>query len=121
MPPPPPEETGRVKKYSYFYLGRRLWYIPLYFTVWFTFYVAWLIIQSIGRHKVYFDKINQNAWYSVTEFLSVSWNFQVDLPNHTISRRSIYTGQSHKETVRKVDKSTVFVMSQIDEFVDKYL
>lgn len=58
-PPPPedipdiePEEQPRVKKYSYFYLARSLWYIPLYFTVWFTFYVTWLILQSIGRHAV---------------------------------------------------------------------
>lgn len=45
-------EQPRVKKYSYFYLSRSLWYIPLYFTVWFTFYVTYLILQSIGRHKV---------------------------------------------------------------------
>ena len=50
-PPPPPPEP-RVKKYSYFYIGRKLWYIPLYFTVWFTFYVLWLILKSISRHKV---------------------------------------------------------------------
>ncbi len=31
--PPPPEEP-RVKKYSYYYLGRKLWYVPLYFTLW---------------------------------------------------------------------------------------
>jgi hypothetical protein len=30
---PAPEEP-RVKKYSYYYLGRKLWYIPLYFTLW---------------------------------------------------------------------------------------
>lgn len=57
--PPPPETTTteapeepRVKKYSYYYLGRKLWYIPLYFTLWFCLYVAALIIRSIGRHKV---------------------------------------------------------------------
>lgn len=57
---PPPETTTateapeepRVKKYSYYYLGRKLWYIPLYFTLWFCLYVAALIIRSIGRHKV---------------------------------------------------------------------
>ena len=48
---PPPEEP-RVKKYSYYYLGRKLWYIPLYFTLWFCLYVVFLIIRSIGRHKV---------------------------------------------------------------------
>lgn len=31
--PSAPEEP-RVKKYSYYYLGRKLWYIPLYFTFW---------------------------------------------------------------------------------------
>lgn len=59
-PPPPPTTTEspepppepRVKKYSYFYIGRKLWYIPLYFTVWFSFYVLWLILKSIARHKV---------------------------------------------------------------------
>lgn len=59
-PPPPPPSTEepepppepRVKKYSYFYIGRKLWYIPLYFTVWFSFYVLWLILKSIARHKV---------------------------------------------------------------------
>lgn len=48
---PEPEEP-RVKKYSYYYLGRKLWYIPLYFTLWFCLYVAALIFRSIGRHKV---------------------------------------------------------------------
>lgn len=31
-----PEEP-RVKKYSYYYLGRKLWYIPLYFTFWYVY------------------------------------------------------------------------------------
>lgn len=48
----PEPEQPRVKKFSYFYLARSLWYIPLYFTLWFTFYVTYLILQSIGRHKV---------------------------------------------------------------------
>lgn len=51
-PPPPIESESRVKKYSYYYIGRKLWYIPLYFTLYFSFYVAALIIKSIGRHKV---------------------------------------------------------------------
>lgn len=52
IPPPEPPPEPRVKKYSYFYIGRKLWYIPLYFTVWFSFYVLWLILKSIARHKV---------------------------------------------------------------------
>lgn len=63
--PEEPEEQPRVKKYSYFYLSRSLWYIPLYFTVWFTFYVTWLILQSIGRHKV------------IEHILSINFQFQM--------------------------------------------
>ena len=51
-PKPDPPEEPRVKKYSYYYIGRKLWYIPLYFTLWFCLYVTALIIRSIGRHKV---------------------------------------------------------------------
>ncbi|XP_059616273.1 uncharacterized protein LOC132261461 [Phlebotomus argentipes] len=90
---PPPEP--RVKKYSYYYLGRKLWYIPLYFTVWFTFYVAALIIRSIARHKV-------------------------EIPEHYQARRKRDL-DCHRETVRKVDKMAVFVMSQIEDFAHKYL
>jgi hypothetical protein len=42
----------RAKTYSYYYLGRKVWYIPLFFTLYFCIYVAALIIRSIGRHKV---------------------------------------------------------------------
>lgn len=45
---------------------------------------------------------------------------QVDLPNHTTSRRSV-RDLSHKETVDKVNILTEFVMSQIEDFKEKYL
>lgn len=47
-------EDERVNKghYSYYYLGRKLWYIPLYFSVYFIIYVTVLILKSIARHKV---------------------------------------------------------------------
>ncbi|CAG9816958.1 unnamed protein product [Phaedon cochleariae] len=38
--------------YSYYYLGRKLWYIPLYFSIYFMIYVTALILKSIARHKV---------------------------------------------------------------------
>ncbi|XP_070497617.1 uncharacterized protein [Chironomus tepperi] len=90
---PAPVEP-RVKKYSYYYLGRKLWYIPLYFTFWFCLYVAALIIRSIGRHKV-------------------------DLPNHYVAR-SLHD-MSHKEVVEKINKMTEFAMTQIEDFKNKYL
>lgn len=47
-------EDERVNKghYSYYYLGRKLWYIPLYFSVYFIIYVTVLILKSIARHKI---------------------------------------------------------------------
>ncbi|KAF5275346.1 hypothetical protein FQR65_LT04174 [Abscondita terminalis] len=53
-------EVPRAGHYSYYYLGRKLWYIPLYFSVYFIVYVTVLILKSIARHKIqfshYFDK-----------------------------------------------------------------
>lgn len=51
-----PVEDERVNKgqYSYYYLGRKLWYIPLYFSVYFIVYITVLILKSIARHKVSF-------------------------------------------------------------------
>lgn len=49
-----PKEETRVSSshYSYYYLGRKLWYIPLYFSVYFICYITALILKSIARHKV---------------------------------------------------------------------
>ncbi|XP_065356472.1 myb-like protein AA [Calliphora vicina] len=93
LPEPPPEP--RVKKYSYFYIGRKLWYIPLYFTIWFSFYVLWLILKSIARHKV-------------------------NLPNHYVSRRSVnYDFSKNKQET--LNQLTVSVLDQIDKFKRKYM
>ncbi|XP_050313677.1 uncharacterized protein LOC126748467 [Anthonomus grandis grandis] len=48
------KEDKRVSStnYSYYYLGRKLWYIPLYFSIYFIIYVTVLILKSIARHKV---------------------------------------------------------------------
>lgn len=53
---PEPKEHERVNQahYSYYYLGRKLFYIPLYFSVYFIVYVTVLILKSIARHKVQF-------------------------------------------------------------------
>ncbi|PNF26172.1 hypothetical protein B7P43_G04448 [Cryptotermes secundus] len=47
--------TGREKNpYTYFYVGRKLWYIPLFFSVYFMLYVLALVARSISRHKIVF-------------------------------------------------------------------
>lgn len=104
IPEPPPPTTvapeapaePRVKTYSYYYLGKKLWYVPLFFTLWFCFYVAALIIKSIARHKV-------------------------QVPNHWQNRRRrALVEEPHLETMRKVNKLTYFVMNQLTNFEHKY-
>jgi hypothetical protein len=47
--------TGREKNpYTYFYVGRKLWYIPLFFSVYFMVYVFALVVRSIARHRIVF-------------------------------------------------------------------
>jgi hypothetical protein len=47
-----PEENRNKKPYTYYYIGRKLWYIPLYFSVYFIIYIASLLVKSIARHKI---------------------------------------------------------------------
>ncbi|CAD6999924.1 unnamed protein product [Ceratitis capitata] len=97
MPPPEPPPEPRVKKYSYFYIGRKLWYVPLYFTVWFSFYVLWLILKSIARHKV-------------------------NLPNHYVSKRSLPDfGVTETRANEYINDLTVSVLEKIENFQHKYL
>ncbi|XP_039951584.1 uncharacterized protein LOC120768896 [Bactrocera tryoni] len=97
MPPPEPPPEPRVKKYSYFYIGRKLWYIPLYFTVWFSFYVLWLILKSIARHKV-------------------------NLPNHYVSKRSLPDFVARETQAKEyINELTVSVLEKIEKFQRNYL
>lgn len=47
-------QARNKKPYSYFFLDRKLWYTPLFFSVWFMFYVLAIVIKAISRHKIEF-------------------------------------------------------------------
>ncbi|KAJ8735670.1 hypothetical protein PYW07_007290 [Mythimna separata] len=51
-------EMPRVNRYSYYYLGKKLYYLPLYFSVYFIVYVGALIIKAVLRHKITYP----NSW-----------------------------------------------------------
>ncbi|XP_034832750.1 uncharacterized protein [Maniola hyperantus] len=51
-------ETPRVNRFSYYYLGKKLYYLPLYFSVYFIIYVGSLIIKAVLRHKIVYP----NSW-----------------------------------------------------------
>lgn len=42
----------RGAQYSYYYLGRFVWYVPLWFLFYFLFYVVGLIIRAVVLHQV---------------------------------------------------------------------
>ncbi|KAI4502704.1 hypothetical protein M0802_001748 [Mischocyttarus mexicanus] len=54
--PRPEMNDQRLDKrpYSYYFIGKKLWYIPLYFSIYFIVYIAALVLKSIARHKITF-------------------------------------------------------------------
>ncbi|XP_045494754.1 homeobox protein 4 [Colias croceus] len=77
-PEPSTTEMPRVNRFSYYYLGKKLYYLPLYFSAYFIVYVGALVIKAVLRHKIVYP----NSWRpndttasffskrSVDEFLS---------------------------------------------------
>lgn len=59
----PPEEDHKMEEdreskrpYSYYFLGRKLWYVPLIFSVYFIIYIGGLVLKSLARHKIQFPE-----------------------------------------------------------------
>ncbi|XP_026830071.1 uncharacterized protein LOC105286113 isoform X2 [Ooceraea biroi] len=48
------DERLDKRPYSYYFIGKKLWYIPLYFSIYFIIYIAALVLKSIARHKINF-------------------------------------------------------------------
>lgn len=44
--------STKARAYSYFYVGSWIWHIPLWFTLWFSFYVAFNVVRAINGHSV---------------------------------------------------------------------
>lgn len=77
IPEQPEMNDQRLDKrpYSYYYIGKKLWYIPLYFSIYFIIYIAALVLKSIARHKITFpahlaDAVNHDHGRSYNDF---SW------------------------------------------------
>ncbi|EAT34622.1 AAEL013157-PA [Aedes aegypti] len=96
-PPPPPKPPKRVKNFSYYYVTRFFWYIPLYFSLYMLFYVLVLILRFVARRKVNYP--NQWTGRSLGEIQYLT----------------------NDQAVDKADVMTGFVMKQIEDFKEKYL
>ncbi|CAH1158387.1 unnamed protein product [Phyllotreta striolata] len=83
--PAPEKKRVSTTNYSYYYLGRKLWYIPLYFSIYFMIYVTALIIKSIARHKVTL----RNEW----------------ITSHSRSARDTLGTLDHLETVDNIHRN----------------
>lgn len=59
--PPPQKSKSTESQYAYYYIGRHLWYIPLYFSIYFIAYVGLLVLKSIARHKVLLPHLSEDA------------------------------------------------------------
>lgn len=62
-PPPPPLPT----KSTHYYLGAKLWFLPLLFSAYYIIYVALLIFRALARHKYNFS---QNLFSAATSLSS---------------------------------------------------
>ncbi|KAJ8940153.1 hypothetical protein NQ314_010824 [Rhamnusium bicolor] len=80
--------------YSYYYLGRKLWYVPLYFSIYFIIYVTILILKSVARHKIQY----KHKWISPardarqlsTDQIQTIDHLHVNVTNALDSARKIY-------------------------------
>lgn len=48
---------ARETKWSYFYMGQWTWHFPLWFLLYFVFYLVFCTIRSIYKHKFVSEKI----------------------------------------------------------------
>lgn len=95
-------EAPRANRFSYYYLGKKLYYLPLYFSVYFIVYVGALIIKAVLRHKIVYP----NSWR----------------PNGTtatfFSKRSVDSWDLSNENLHEV---TGRVTKAIAEAAEKYM
>ncbi|XP_023934062.2 uncharacterized protein LOC112043037 [Bicyclus anynana] len=94
-------ETPRVNRFSYYYLGKKLYYLPLYFSVYFIVYVGALIIKAVLRHKIVYP----NSWRPNTTTATF------------FSKRSVDEYLSH-ENLHELTKK---VTNAISKAAEKYL
>jgi hypothetical protein len=51
---PRPEEKSNTRRYTFYYIGRKLWYLPMYFSAYFATYLTLILVKAVARHKIMF-------------------------------------------------------------------
>lgn len=83
-------------KYSYFYVGRWTWHIPLWFTLWFSFYVTFNVFRAILGHKV--GELSKVLIKSFNLFLHLR-----SIPMIMLDEREISAPRQHPHTASSTD------------------
>ncbi|XP_003398115.3 uncharacterized protein LOC100646473 isoform X1 [Bombus terrestris] len=73
MPPEMNDQRLNKRPYSYYYVGKKLWYVPLYFSIYFIIYIAALVLKSIARHKITFPAHLADAVAHTRSYSDFSW------------------------------------------------
>lgn len=84
--PAPEEKRVNKRPYTYYYIGRKLWYIPLYFSLYFIVYVFVLVLKSIARHKIQF-----NQYFEENRAMEGEGKQMENLTEHVISSIDVAT------------------------------
>lgn len=90
------------RPYSYYFIGKKLWYIPLYFSIYFIIYIAALVLKSIARHKINFpahlaEAVNHRRrreaneeWWHLTEGILEGMERFAETSGNSSERRMTY-------------------------------
>ncbi|XP_044577477.1 uncharacterized protein DDB_G0283357-like [Cotesia glomerata] len=87
-----PINDQRLNKrpYSYYYIGKKLWYLPLYFSIYFIIYIAALVLKSVARHKINFPanlaEAAQGARHLHYNNNNNNYNYTSDLTQRVLER-----------------------------------
>lgn len=78
-------QLPRETTYSYYYVARWLWHIPLWFLLWFTIYVAANVFRSMYGHTVSISD-RRNFYYKI--LLLKIFAFVIEPDRHDLNLRT---------------------------------
>lgn len=116
------------RPYSYYFIGKKLWYIPLYFSIYFIIYIAALVLKSIARHKINFpahlaEAVNHrrrrepnDGWWHFTERILEGMERFAETSGNNSERRADYRWKNSRDKNQCIFNNRYSLLSQIFAF-----
>lgn len=101
------QEARDSSKYSYFYIASWTWHIPLWFTLWFSFYVFFNVIRAIYGHAV----INKSHFTAETFLINFSHR-QINPDDYLRRKREAHDAPS----IDDLNRLTDFAIKSFEKF-----